>query len=84
VCRDIGYKIAVPPKKGVDAWKRLYTTLRERERRRVVTGEQVRVSRIHELERRVERLSAMSANAGRARTIRELRKRLRETKRNAS
>ena len=83
-CRDIGYKIAVPSKKDTNGWKRLHATLRERERRRGRTLLKERVALIHELERRIERLSMLPTQPGRHRTIRELRKRLREAKRHAS
>jgi hypothetical protein len=77
-CTDIGYKIAVPTKDDADAWERLYVTLREGRRRHVLNQQEERVARIHALERQIERLSVLPTSAGRDRTIRELKKRLRE------
>lgn len=77
-CRDIGYKIPVPPKEAVDAWVRLAASLQDSEDRRIVAQKQARVARMHELERRIERLSRLPTSDGRERTIRDLRKRLDE------
>jgi hypothetical protein len=48
-CRDVGYKIAVPAKADVDAWKDLEVSLRESAHRHLLDEEEARVARVHAL-----------------------------------
>ena len=75
-CTSIGYKIPVPSKDDVAAWKRLYADLQEAKRRDVMTQEENRVALTHVLERQLERLESQSTNPARERAIRDLKKRL--------
>ncbi|MES1186356.1 MAG: hypothetical protein ABUL60_21275 [Myxococcales bacterium] len=79
-CTNLGYKIPIPPKDDGTAWERLYADLRESKQRHVTTQDENRVALTHALERQLERLESLSNNAGRERTIRDLKKRLGDLK----
>jgi len=75
-CKDLGYKIPLPPKADVDAWQDLYVGLRETKRRSVERQAVKRVALVHDLQRQLARLEGLPVNPGRANTISELRKQL--------
>ena len=80
-CTDLGYKVPIPEKSDLVAWQRIEVDLREFKRRLLMTQEEERVATTHELERQIEDLESRPTNVGRERTIRDLRKRLQELKR---
>ncbi|MBO9664051.1 hypothetical protein [Dokdonella sp.] len=57
-------------------WEQLRLNHYQFQRERLLRQQQVNVRRIHDLERKIERLQAMPSNEGRSKTIAHLSKRL--------
>lgn len=76
LCRYLGYKIPVPPKRNVRAWQQLRTSLDEQQVRRAEVQHATAVRRRHDTEQQIRKLEAKPANAGRAKAARLLKRRL--------
>ena len=76
LCAYLGYKIPVPPKDKRREWAALRTQLSRERSQRELAADIAAVRKRHDLEQEIVRLEAMPANAGRARAIALLRRRL--------
>jgi hypothetical protein len=75
-CWPLGYKVEVPPKRDVDAWRQLQGAQLAKREALLAAAKVERVRSRHALEQEIRRLEAMPSNPGRARAIQLLRKRL--------
>ena|SRR5688572_29450220 len=75
-CSYLGYKIPVPAKNKLREWSALREQLVRERMERELAADVAAVRARHELEQEIARLEAMPANAGRARAIGLLRRRL--------
>lgn len=78
-CWPLGYKVPVPQKHDVRAWRELARTQQEERARRRAAAARARVRARHELEREIAWLASLPENAGRTRAIRLLRQQLADT-----
>lgn len=79
-CRNIGYKILVPPKSKSEAWRQLHEQYFGERRKILEDAVAVSVRGKHNLEKEIAKLEARAENEGRAREIRRLRRRLESLK----
>ena len=77
-CHAIGYRIPVPPKRDLGAWRELQASLADRAAADTVANQRARVRARHALEREIRRLEALPTNASRTRAVKDLRRRLDE------
>ncbi len=75
-CWPFGYKTPVPAKRDVGAWRKLLSEETETKQQRATDAAVALVRSRHALEQEIRRLAAMPENAGRAKAIRALRRRL--------
>jgi hypothetical protein len=75
-CWGLGYKVPVPRKHDVRAWRELRESEVAEHQARTEASARGRVRARHELEQEIRRLEAMPENPGRAKAIRLLRRRL--------
>jgi hypothetical protein len=75
-CRCLGYKIPVPPKRNVGAWERLRKSLDEERVRGAEAQHASAIRRRHDIEQEIRDLESKPANAGRAKAVRLLKRRL--------
>lgn len=78
-CHGLGYKILVPQKRDLRAWRELRASLVADASSKAQARAAVRVRARHDLEQEIRRLKAMPASAGRERAIQVLRRRLDDT-----
>ena len=76
LCRYLGYKIPVPPKRDIATWNQLRDQLNNEQREHQEAQFVKSVRRRHQLEQEIAELESRPENAGRKVAIRELRKRL--------
>lgn len=79
-CRNIGYKIPVPPKSKPEAWRQLQEQYFGERRKIIEDAAALNVRGVHNLEKEIAKLEARPGNEGRAREIRHLRRRLESLK----
>ena len=72
-CINLGYKIPVPPKSKVAAWKALETDYFARRRTLVAVSRYRSIRRKHELEKEIVRIEALPENHGRHGLLKQLR-----------
>jgi hypothetical protein len=65
----LGYKVEVPPKRDVDAWRQLQEAQLAKRDALLAAAKLERVRSRHALEQEIRRLEAMPSNPGRARAI---------------
>lgn len=75
-CASLGYKMPIPSKEDLAAWKRLSDDFREAKRHLVMVQDAKRVALTHEIERKLKLLELQPKNPGRERAIRDLKRRL--------
>lgn len=75
----LGYRVPLPQKHDVRAWRELARTQQEERARRRAAAARARVRARHELEREIAWLASLPENAGRTRAIRLLRQQLADT-----
>lgn len=75
-CWRLGYKIPVPAKRDAAAWRKLHESETATKQQRATESSAARVRSRHALEQEIRRLEALPVNAGRAKAIRALRRRL--------
>jgi hypothetical protein len=75
-CWRLGYRSPVPAKRDAAAWRVLREAEFTKQKQRATVSAEAHVRSRHELEQEIRRLEAMPVNAGRAKAIRGLRRRL--------
>ena len=75
-CWPLGYKIPIPPRRDVRAWRELHVDVMAKRHLRAESDAESRVRQRHDLEQEVRRLEAMDSNPGRATAILQLKKQI--------
>ena len=76
ICRCIGTKIPVLPKRDVKAWRELRESLDAQAIRSTETQHRRRLRQRHSLEQEIKRLESRPKNDGRTKAVRLLKRRL--------
>lgn len=69
---NIGYRIPVPPKSAIRQWRALQQHLAVTQAEHAQAAERAAVRRVHDLEKELSRLTALSENPGRRALMRRL------------
>ena len=75
-CRYLGHKLRMPPKRQAKAWRDLLADLRQKSLARADAQQRARLQRMREIRGEIDRLKARGPNAGRAKQVGLLRRRL--------
>lgn len=75
-CYCLGYKVEIPKKDDLRAWRLLRADCQEREFTALDERRLSRVRAFHEIEKRIRDLEALDQNPGRAKLIKDLRQQL--------